>query len=146
MKGLWRLREFVMFNGVGMLNTAVDFGLFFLFRSVLGLHYLLAQLLSYAAGTANSYLLNRSLTFSSKGPASPGEALRFLGVNAASLGLASLLLYLLARHGNLVTAKATATLAGAAINYAGQKLWVFRRPPGKSGGSQPFALEDPVGN
>lgn len=126
MRAFRALREPSLFYGVGILNTLIDIGLFLLLSGAFHLEYLLAQVVSYTVGAANSYLLNRTFTFRRKNPPHPLEALRFAGVNAASLGLASLLLYLSQHlHGGLASAKVVATLLGALVNYAGNRYWVF---------------------
>ena len=63
MKTLRTLREPALFYGIGALNTVIDVGLFLFLSGTLHLAYLLAQAVSYTAGAANSYLLNRAFTF-----------------------------------------------------------------------------------
>lgn len=54
--------QFLKFNAVGLLNTLIDFVIFTLLNS-LGMVYALAQVISYSAGTANSFILNKKVTF-----------------------------------------------------------------------------------
>lgn len=119
--------QFVKFNLVGLLNTALDYALFSL-QVWLGVPYLLAQCVSYMAGVANSYYLNKIWTFGSREAASSGQAARFLVVNAVTLGLSLLLLYVAKdRLGmNEFLAKAAVTIVTMLVNFAGNKLWVFR--------------------
>ena len=53
------------FGTVGAGNTLIDFVVFFLLTS-LRVPYLAAQLFSYSAGVANSYIWNRTWTFQVK--------------------------------------------------------------------------------
>jgi putative flippase GtrA len=126
-----RLRQMAAFYGVGLLNTAVDVALFWLLSTALGVPYLLAQALAYAAGATQSYLLNRTFTFHRQGRPHGPAPLRFAVVNLASLVAAAAVLYDL--HGlaaaPLLAAKAAATLVGAAVNYAGSAGWAFRDDP-----------------
>ena len=53
----------VKFALVGVVNTAVDVGLFWVLQAVLGVPYLIANVISYSAGTLNSFVLNKVWTF-----------------------------------------------------------------------------------
>lgn len=55
--------RFMRFALVGGTGTLVDFGLLFLLREVVGLPLLIANSLSYLAGVANNFTLNRLWTF-----------------------------------------------------------------------------------
>jgi putative flippase GtrA len=62
-RALWRkYAQFIKFNIVGVLNTGVDFAVFTLLLGV-NVPYQAAQCVSYAAGTLNSFLLNKFWTF-----------------------------------------------------------------------------------
>ncbi|MFD2874937.1 GtrA family protein [Paenibacillus rhizoplanae] len=52
----WRagMIQFLKFNAVGLLNTFIDFAVFTLLHS-LGMLNTPAQIISYSAGTANSF-------------------------------------------------------------------------------------------
>ncbi|WP_052339474.1 GtrA family protein [Gorillibacterium massiliense] len=153
-KGLERYGQFIRFNLVGLVNTAVDFAIFTL---LISFHVpdKLAQTCSYAAGTLNSFLLNKYWTFRHKktgeqeipapisnyqtsaprsGFARPSrsswlQALRFAILNAANLGLSVLLLGLFTSRMGLssLAAKAVVTVFTMLVNFAGSKLWVFRQ-------------------
>ncbi|WP_336790752.1 GtrA family protein [Paenibacillus sp. MMO-177] len=129
---LGALKQFVLFNMVGLLNTLVDFIVY----SILvwaGLYVLPAQVVSYSAGMANSYVLNSLITF--KGTSKKegdktdrGRAMRFVLLNAVVLGVSMLLLYELTEAAGLgpLTAKLLATGVTVILNFAGSKWWVFR--------------------
>lgn len=120
------LIEFTRFLLVGLLNTGIDVVLFFLLTFA-GIPYVAAQVFSYSCGTANSYVLNKVWTFRSNGRSLP-EIARFISVNLASLGISIIFLTLLHdRLGwKLTVAKAGATVAALAVNFLGNKLWVFK--------------------
>lgn len=75
----------VRFGTVGAGNTLVDFVVFFLLTS-LHVPYLAAQLFSYSAGVANSYIWNRTWTFQVKEKAHGAEIVRFIMINLALAG------------------------------------------------------------
>lgn len=61
--------QFIKFNIVGIMNTAVDFAIFAL-MVFLGLHHMISQVISYSCGVVNSYLWNKFWTFKTT-PAQP---------------------------------------------------------------------------
>ncbi|MSN99538.1 hypothetical protein BHT95_11580 [Bacillus paralicheniformis] len=116
------------FGIVGAGNTLVDFAVFFLLTS-LRVSYLAAQLFSYSAGAANSYIWNRTWTFQVKEKAHGAEIVRFIIINLAAAGSTFVLLYIFQKAGfSLFISKMSATVAGMAINFIGNKLWVFQEP------------------
>lgn len=69
-------RQFAKYCAVGLLNTAVTFGVIYLCVDVAGLNEYLANILGYFAGLVNSFIFNKLWTFRSHG-GYRGEALRF---------------------------------------------------------------------
>lgn len=141
---LAKYRSFIRFNLVGILNTLVDFVAFTLLIAI-GLSNTLSQCLSYSAGIANSYVLNRRWTFAADSSSQPdasahsarravdlGQLGRFLTVNLITLGLSLLLLHLFNGVWGLhvLVAKAIALVFTTMVNFAGSKLWVFAKPGG----------------
>lgn len=133
------LVRFVKFGLVGVMNTAVDFAVFTLV-SLAGVHYLAAQVVSYAAGTANSYVVNKFWTFKSTNSGAgatadksvsrgAGEFFRFVLLNVGTLLLSLVCLYGLKTGLGLheLLAKLLVTGVTVVVNYVGSKLWVFHR-------------------
>jgi putative flippase GtrA len=133
--GVWPVaRQVARFNLVGVLNTALDLGLFFLLTGI-GMTYLLAQTCSYGCGIVNSYLFNKHWTFGLTGIRA-AELVRFVAVNLSALAVSVLLVYLF--HAPLrlplLAAKAVATLLTMLISFCGSKFWVFKQAmPGRDG-------------
>ncbi|MCM3631362.1 GtrA family protein [Paenibacillus glycanilyticus] len=131
---LGAFKQFVLFNMIGLLNTLVDFIVYSLLVWA-GLYVLPAQVISYSAGMANSYMLNSMITFKeatkkeSGSKADRSQAVRFIVLNAAVLGVSMLLLYELTEAAGLgpLIAKLLATGVTVVLNFAGSKWWVFRR-------------------
>ncbi len=122
----FRIIQFLRFCTVGLGNTTVDFTAFFLL-TLAGAPYLLAQVLSYSAGIANSYFFNRKWTFSVDRKANVPEAASFIIVNCLSLLISSGMLAVLhdVNHLNLWFCKVAATGTAVIVNYLGSRLWVF---------------------
>ncbi|HEX7055655.1 MAG TPA: GtrA family protein [Bacilli bacterium] len=122
------LKRFIKFNVVGILNTLVDFALFFLLNK-LGVTPGVAQACSYTGGLVNSFLLNKSWTFKHNEQISAKQILLFVGVNVTSLGLSLIVLHLfISLLGWPVSiSKILVTGFTMVINYAGYKKLVFSK-------------------
>ncbi|MEK3883098.1 GtrA family protein [Paenibacillus sp. PL2-23] len=135
------LKQLVSFGAIGALNTGIDVAVFALLV-FFHMHYAVAQLVAYSAGMANSYLLNRAITFRTE-TAKRDKAverrrrLRFLLWNGSTLAL-SIALLAVTRHWlmwNELAAKAVVTVLIVGINFYGSKKWVFAvKPAAKMGG------------
>ena len=62
--------EKVRFAAVGVVNTAVDFGVLLLLAIVVGWPVFLANIISTSAALATSYVLNKNAVFRSEGKTS----------------------------------------------------------------------------
>ena len=142
------LIQVIKFGAIGVMNTAIDYLLFALFFSLCGLDKSLAQMLSTAIAMTNSYILNRYFTFEQKGSVKIDEMWKFIIVNLVSMGVTILLLnvfYDLWHLENIANAvlgaisvpfkiegdlavifcKLVATPFSLAVNFLGNRLWVF---------------------
>lgn len=127
MLGSTEVKRLAKFALVGGLNTGVDFAVFCLMVYAAGMTSLWAQILSYSAGLANSYLWNRLWTFGVKKQHKFGEILRFIGVNLMSFAAATAVLLGLEQWGiGSAAAKAVSVTVSLAVNYFGYRIWVFR--------------------
>lgn len=141
-KTLWQMAKFAI---VGVLNTLVDFAVFQTLNLTLGWVYA-AQVLGYTFGVINSYLWNSNWTFKEQRTRSVKEVVLFLLVNLASLGVSLGMIWLLREvfgvtndwvaqwmpkaiagfiKGDTV-AKLIATVFAIAVNYLGNRLFVFK--------------------
>lgn len=123
--------QFLKFNAVGLLNTLIDFVIFTLLNS-LGLVYTLAQVISYSAGTANSFILNKKVTFRDsdrghKDSFDRMQLLKFIVLNLIVLGISLLLMHLLTDKLDIqvLIAKVLVTFVTVIINFFGSRKWVF---------------------
>ncbi|WP_420539678.1 GtrA family protein [Paenibacillus polymyxa] len=129
-----QLLPMIRFGIVGLVNTGVDYIIFMLLAWT-GVPVVVAQIISYSCGTANSYILNSKWTFSKQqaNNTNKGQLLKFIVINLIVLGITSLLLQVLHTETELPLAlgKLIATAAGMIINYIGSRYWVFGSPPRK---------------
>jgi len=124
----WR-GQAVRFSSVGVLNTAVDFGVYFLLTRWLGFAGLpvTAKGISYGAGIANSYFWNRWWTFRSTDPVRATFP-PFVLVNLAGLAINAGVMHLALRTLSLPELIALGLATGTAVtwNFAWSKFVVFR--------------------
>ena len=144
--------HFIKFIVVGVVNFLVDYGVLTLLNVVLGWPLVLSNIISYSCGVINSFLLNRFWTFKMKlkffskynirlknktiHPVFVSfDFLKFIFVNLASLGVNTLAVYILGDLYGLPTivAKLVATAFSFTVNFAGNKLLVFKATPAPLG-------------
>jgi putative flippase GtrA len=132
-KGFW---HFVKFQCVGVVNFAVDYGLFTLLNGVVGWPVGISNTISYSCGIVNSFLLNRYWTFRLKLKFFSLDFLKFVLVNVLGWGVNTLTMVILVNGYSLsakglglfenIVPKLIATVLSFIINFAGSKLLVFR--------------------
>ncbi len=121
--------KMVKFAVVGVLNTAIDIGLFSVFLYTFGWHLLVANTLSYTIAATNSYALNKLWTFGDKtaGRDSAVVFAKFIVFNLTGLGLANVSIWLFALVMPPIAAKVLTIGVTFAWNYWTSHSFVFRR-------------------
>ena len=118
----------IKFGVVGVLNTAIDFGLYYLLsRYVFTSQYVLCKMISYFGGTLNSYLFNKYWTFKSKEKISK-EAVSFLIINVSSWVINSGAMYVCVHYLELhdMLSFFIATFLSFMFNFWFQKMITFK--------------------
>lgn len=123
--------QFLKFNAVGLLNTLIDFAVFTLLHS-LGMINTPAQIISYSAGTANSFFWNKKVTFRDRDRGNKEgfdrmQLIRFIVLNLVVLGISVLLIHILTDSLGIqvLVAKVLVTFVTVIINFFGSRKWVF---------------------
>lgn len=124
--------KFIKFNIVGVMNTALDLGIFALL-TWMGLGEGLAKTVSYSCGVLNSYFWNSRWTFKQEHKKSTREFLLFILVNLVSYAVARIVLqgsltWLHIESANI--RNLVATPASVIVNFIGNKLFVFKKSSG----------------
>lgn len=118
----------ITYNFVGLINTAIDFCLFFVLTKWFYIHITISQIFSYSVGMINSYFMNRKLTFKSNKTINIVEFISFLSINVISLTISTIVLNTMVTvTDSLLFSKITATFFAMAINYLGQRFITFRK-------------------
>jgi len=129
-----QLFELVKFSIVGVLNTLIDFGVFFLCYSIFHFDYLLSQVFGYSSGMLNSFVMNKKWTFEDKttGKIVFAKMMKFILTNISSLGCSILVIRFSKVYisNSILIAKILATAFAQIINYLLYKYWVFTKKGG----------------
>jgi putative flippase GtrA len=122
------LKQFVKFALVGVLNTAIHYGVFYSLFEFAGLYYVLASGIGFGLAVTNSYFCNKFWTFKSRKADVRREFAKFFIVNIVSLSInlacMAVLVELFAMYppvAQLVTIGITLV-----INFLGNKFWTFK--------------------
>ncbi len=118
------LRRMAKFGAVGVLNTAIDVGLFAALFFWVGVPTLAANTVAYCGGVTNSFLMNKYWTFveTKQHGRLPHQFAKFLALNLVGLGISNLVLWSLENHMHVLAAKGMAVVATFVWNY-----WTSRR-------------------
>ncbi|CAB1262498.1 GtrA family protein [Clostridiaceae bacterium BL-3] len=124
-----RLKLLSRFSTTGVLNTIIDFLVFTLCQSVVGLYYTVSQIIGYSCGVINSFVFNKKWTFQYDNPDKNivREVIQFVLVNVLSLFVTVVLMKFLidSFNFNVYVSKVVITLAAQVVNFVSYKLWVF---------------------
>lgn len=136
------LLQFGKFFIVGILNTGIDFAILNLLMLVTGIfkgpYIMIFSTISFTAAVANSYFLNKRWTFQDKtGSDSANKFVKFIAVSVGGLLLNNSIIYFLTTYTNPAFglspvlwanfSKIIATVAVLGWNFAGYKLFVFKK-------------------
>ena len=124
-------RELILYVFFGGLTTLVSVGSFILFDTLLGIHELVSNLLSWILAVGFAYVTNRKWVFCSKarGAAIWAEACSFYGGRLLTLGMEEVILLIFATwlsfHSTAI--KVIAQVAVLVGNYIISKFLIFRK-------------------
>jgi len=122
------LKQFIKFSLVGLVNTAIHYGIFIFLYKFVGVYHLFASGIGFCFAMANSYVMNKRWTFKSSGSDVRREIIKFIIVNlislAINLGSMAVLVELFSIQppvAQLVTIGVT-----LAVNFSGNRFWTFK--------------------
>ncbi len=127
-------KTFVRFVLVGIVNTLFGTGIMFLFYNVFHLGYWVSSFSNYFFGSILSYFLNKYFTFQAQGKSWREILLFVVNISVCYLiayGVAKPLMLWLLADCSIAVQENIAMLVGmclfVALNYIGQRVWVFGR-------------------
>jgi putative flippase GtrA len=115
------------FGLVGASGYVINLAVFALLDQALGVHHLLAAVLSFCVAVTNNFLLNRHWTFQATAGHAGFQAARFFAVSVMALGVNLILLYLLVDVAGApeLPSQAISVALAMPFNFIGNKLWTF---------------------
>ena len=122
------LTQFIKFSLVGLLNTAIHYGIFYVTYQYMGLYHLLASTIGFCFAVTNSYLINKHWTFKTRGSKVHHEFAKFITVNLVTLSINLGSMALLVEQCGMDPRIAQLASIGLtlSINFLGNKFWTFR--------------------
>ncbi len=116
---------------VGAANTIIDFIIYYLltrYTDFFGAHFLIANTISFCAGTTFGFFAHRTWTFSQKHKPTMVEATKFYATTICALGLSQVLLFYLVQWMGLhdLAAKVFITLFVGTCVFMVKKFFVFK--------------------
>lgn len=126
---LGKLKQFITYTLVGLVNTFVGLGVIYICSEILKMHYVLANVAGYAVGLLVAFFMHRGVTFRTEGKdGSPRrQAALFLVVFAISFSVQLGVLVAL-HHAGIVNFLAQVVALGTymVVGFIGHKYLTFR--------------------
>ena len=125
------VRQMIKFGLVGVLNTAIDFSVYFLltrFTPFFADHRLAANTIAFIVAVSNSFFLNKYWTFREKTQTAASQYPKFFFVSFGGLLLTQGIFFALHTMAGLhdLWAKMLAVIVVMCWNFAANKLWTFK--------------------
>ena len=138
MKNLLALaRQFIVFGGVGAVNTVLGLALILFFSEIAGFHYIQANVAGYGIGLCFAFLMHRNITFrrEATGRASHMQVVPFLTVFGVAYAVQFLVLVLLVDglDWDNVIGQIIACGVYAIVGFMGHKYLTFKAPEKNNG-------------
>jgi len=123
------LVQMMRFGVVGLINSGVDAGLFFLALATVTSSLVVANVISWVVAVTSSYVLNTRFTFAEHAkPFSFSDYLIFTLTQVGGLVANTGILVIAAPYMPLLAAKILGILAGFIVNFTLARVVVFRAP------------------
>ena len=127
---LYHFRQFIKFCAIGVINTTIDFGIYFFltrFTGLTGTHIYVANAISFCAAATFSLFANKRFTFDRADKVTLNETIKFFATAISGFALGTLTLFMLVEHLGFhdLVAKVGATGVTVIWNFLISKFWVF---------------------
>lgn len=123
------MRQIITFCGVGGLNTLLSLAIILGLSELLHVHYVLANIIGYAAGLVSGFIMHKRITFKAQTGGSPAarQFITFLIVFAVGYAaqLGALMLLVEKLHIPNIPAQIAAWIVYVAVSFAGHKYFTF---------------------
>jgi len=131
LRKIWRhqtTRQFARFCLVGLANTFVDFLVYLFLSRVIGLYFLVANLISVGIAMSSSFIFNKYWTFKNRENNHKIQFAKFTLVNIVYFILNNSIVFGLVHFAHIgdLPAKVVAVGVGIFWNFGANKWWTFR--------------------
>lgn len=118
----------IKFGCVGVVNTAIDFSIFFTLHSAFGIGIITANLTAFSFAITNSYLMNKFWSFKHKKTSRPtyGNFLLFCTVSIIAVSLNTFILIIGKPYADLIYLKIIGAFITPTFNFLMYRYVVFR--------------------
>jgi dolichol-phosphate mannosyltransferase len=125
--------QLVKFSLVGASGYVINLAVYSSLLKGAGVNYRAAAVLAFCVAVTNNFLWNRHWTFKATEDHAGFQAARFLVVSLVALAFNLIVLEFLVSIAEVakIPAQAIAVLAATPLNFVGNKLWSFRKPPAR---------------
>lgn len=130
------IQQAFKFGIVGIISTVIDMGLYYIFYSFCGIHYVTAATLSFLISLVFNYICSMKYVFvGKKNTSKVREFLIFLVLSAIGLGLNDFLISLFHEkyHVGKMLAKIFATAIVMVWNFASRKIFIEEKECERAG-------------
>lgn len=138
-----KYKEMILYLVFGVLTTALNYVVYFIFVVPLGVHYEISNCIAWVAGVIFAYFTNRSVVFNSQAKGIKKkliEAGEFVAARLFSLVAEMLILWLLIdiiplcpdENWNNLIAKFIGAVIVVILNYIASKFVIFKKKEDKS--------------
>lgn len=133
-----KYKEMILYLVFGVLTTALNYVVFYIFVGPLGIHYEISNCIAWVAGVIFAYLTNRSIVFNSEAKGAKKklvEAAEFVAARLFSLIAEMILLWLFIdvvtlhpdKKWNELIAKFIGAVVVVILNYIASKFVIFKK-------------------
>ncbi len=122
------LYEFIKFALVGASGTFINIGILWFLTEILGIHYIVSEIIAFIVSGISNYILNKIWTFQERINQEPGmKYIKFLIISIIALLVNISILFILVEFFDMwyIFAEVYAIAGAFILNYIGNKLWTF---------------------
>ena len=126
-KMLHRYHRMITYGFMGVINTGVEYSVFYLLYRLAGLPIESSQALGYLCGSVSGYFLNSNVTFREGKGRTHAQFIQYVGLDLALATISSVVMGVVERRGlPILPLKILVTACITLIHYVVYKYFVFR--------------------
>lgn len=120
-------KRFSKFTIVGIVNTAIDFAIFYVLYDIYDLNFVISHVSAFFVALVNSFFFNALWTFKKlKRNQLTKQILSFVIIGLIGLALSTCSIYMASLYTHIYIAKILAMVVSLIWNYSGAWIFVFK--------------------